>query len=270
MGKRLGWLGPSGIVFGEFMRELVLNDFDWILIECTVMFPQQDAMEPLLATYSLDTLQICPTQLGFPIRRPRKYMMLLKKAVLTWRPEIASKGITAFFKELFARKVEMVGDELARAPQEEVNADKERLAFRRGLPRARSSGRAWNSLHLLTPAQRRHIKVYKKPFKSGVRMVCNPLQSPTRFRATVFVPTLLKASSIWSMNKRRLFTALEHIECQGYQVFGPEADNPEKLEAGRALSDAEIRSLAGNGMHSACVGACMMFLFACSQRVSAS
>lgn len=95
----------------------------------------------------------------------------------------------------------------------------------------------------------------------------NIYQTPSMFPSTVHVPVLLRCSHIWSTFKRRLFLPLEHMEAQCYSVFGDATTNISAAPVLGELSAAEVRSLAGNGMHSACIGACLMYILACSVEV---
>ena len=79
------------------------------------------------------------------------------------------------------------------------------------------------------------------------------------FKSSVLVPTLLRSSSLWSSVLRRLLIPLEHIEIQGYPVYGFGEENYFAADELRHLTAVEIKSLSGNGIHSGCAGSVLAF-----------
>eukprot|EP00974_Lingulodinium_polyedra_P071459 6913591-Lingulodinium_polyedra.AAC.1 len=70
------------------------------------------------------------------------------------------------------------------------------------------------------------------------------------------------------MRLQRLFHPLEHFEVQGYSVFGSEPERCCFAEGLEPLSDSQLRSVSGNGMHAAAIGLCMMFLLSATRQAT--
>ena len=261
MGGAGGWCGPSAIIFLCFLREVVLNAYDWLILECTALF-DEDGLAPLRPWYRVVTLKFSPVLLGFPVSRMRKYMLLTRHGVLKWRCEIESAGHMNAFKAIFAQTVCLEGVDLARAPQEKLEEMRQHMIKKRSLPATRSSGKPWGFYHLLSGSLRASVLQHEKTASavpgSRPRMVCNPGQRSSFLRCTSMVPALLRRSLLWSMLARRPFHSEEHLEIMGYNMFGPECCSC--AEVLRALPETEQRSIAGNGMHAAAIGSAVMFL----------
>jgi hypothetical protein len=141
MGKHMGWLGSGSLPSMQWVRERLMSDEDWVIVECVTSF-DHSMLEKLLGDrFSLTVLNFSPTLLGIPVMRKRKYMILLKKGSLQWDSSIAGLGPQGAFELLVARKVTISGDCLCRAPCTEVSDSVATLVVKRGFPTKRRSGR---------------------------------------------------------------------------------------------------------------------------------
>ena len=174
------------------------------------------------------------------------------------------------FDSLFQRECVMTGDQLARAPPQHVQKHLAKLALKRHMPPTRRNGVPWTGYQVLSPSARgrvrRHEAFVKRTATHRPRLVCNVCQNPQRYAGTEKIPALLRRSQLWSMHLQRLLTPLEHFEVQGYPMF-PTAGEPAARcsRALRTLSDRDLLSLAGNGMHASCIGISIMFLLALTE-----
>lgn len=272
MGAQLGWLGSSAKVYVAFLRELLHSDFNWIVLECVQKFPHAEALAPCLDQYHLEVASLCPSHLGFPVKRPRKYMMMIKKDRLTWHPELAGK-LQHVIEHIFYRDIRMVGDQLARAPEAEVRRHRLEMASQRGLPAFDSKrGKLLSGFLFLTRRERQRLRDYEAKAKiaRATRSIFNISQSAKIFRGTTCIPTLLRNSRLWSGFLGRAICPMEHFEFQGYPVFNDnDADNMTKATVIKMLGMAAQRSLAGNGMHSASIGISLLLLLSGTDRVAA-
>ena len=92
----------------------------------------------------------------------------------------------------------------------------------------------------------------------------NLRQNPRFLPGKLHCPALQRGALLWTKAKRRLATPLEHVEIQGYDAFGEGEDSDEAKQEWvtmlRSLSAVRQRSIDGNGMHAAAVGAALMFV----------
>lgn len=142
-------------------------------------FPEHEGLEELVSDgeYELIVLNVCPSHLGFPVKRPRKFMLLVNTSTMSWNPH-AAENPARVFHEMFHRRVEVVGDSLARAPPHDIHAEKKRLVAIRNLPARRRSGREWSNVHILSHAQRRRLSIAEHGYKRCARRIFNVMQSP--------------------------------------------------------------------------------------------
>lgn len=102
----------------------------------------------------------------------------------------------------------------------------------------------------------------------------------TRF----FVPALLQASKLWLFGKQRWPLPMEHLEVQGFNIYGSgdatfqDVDDSTQLLAEKfkcqfvdrlaAMGATKIKSVAGNGMNLQVVGAVLAFALRCQRECS--
>ena len=238
-------------------------DYDWLVLECTALFEEQQGLKPLLSRYRLVTLKISPVTLGFPCMRLRKYMLLVRRGRLEWREEIERMGHHAAFRGLFARSIQTRGVDLARAPNEQVVNYKKLMCKQRGMPLQQQNGNEWSFFQCATGSVRNKVMEYEALASQThpemhPPLLCNARQHATFMTCTAMVPTLLRRSLLWSLSARRPLLPGEHLEVMGFNLFGPNPCRP--AAALLALPEAQMKNVAGNGMHSAAVGCAILFL----------
>ena len=261
MGTQRCWLADSAKPFLQTLSEVLASDFAAAILECTAAFDSEVGLSPFAQDWHRCVLQFSPTLLGYPCSRPRLCMLLLKKSKLRWHPEVAALGFQESFSLLFARSLAMNGNAFVRAPPDEVATAIEELALGRGFPMARGGGRQWKCDHVLPiPMRRRLLRHRCGPARQHVAwpdVFCNLRQTPSYAALSTVIPTLLRGSRIYSFRFKRILIERETMEAMGYGMFSePKASFADELAN---LSPADVRGLAGNGMHAAAVGAAMIF-----------
>ena len=269
MGERSGWLGASCLVFLQVISELKASDADAGVLECTTEFDETTGLSPILDEFQVVVLRFSPTMLGLPCSRPRVYMLVTRKSRLRWRTSIEDAGCSKVFEDLFGRRLVASGEILVRAPADEVDEHVQEMALRRGLPAMQANGRKWKFDRVLAPGMRHRLKRYRTiaaKHPAFPNVFCNLRQQPGHGPISTTIPALLQSSVIYSFKHNRALLPKEHFEAMGYKMWGERrAAFAEALSA--TQSEAQMRSLAGNGMHSAAVGAAIMFLLAGTCRV---
>ena len=144
MGSMLKFLGDSAEPFLQWAFERLIGDESFCVVECVPNFDHGTLALLMEDKFDLFCLRVCPSMLGLPILRERKYMILLKKQKIVWEPKVLELGHQAAFQLLFGRFVVMSGDQMLRAPNHAVQAFIAKKAERRGLPRTRRSGEPWS------------------------------------------------------------------------------------------------------------------------------
>ena len=268
MGKEDGWLGPSAIAFVVFIREVLLNSPDCVILENTANFDVA-GLAPLQSMYTILVLKFSPTLLGVPATRMRKYMVLIKRCKLQWRPELERFGLQIAFQKLFERKIMIGAVDLLRASKEDVQAYKNTFLQRSHLPALRASGREWSFFQSLPGGMRGMIRNHEacaaqtekaEPTEQTGRkaLIATIGQSPARNPPRECCPALLRKTKLWSLLDRRLCLPGEHLELMGYNIYGPGAVSfAEELISMKPQAQVE---LAGNGMHACAIGSVLLFL----------
>ena len=260
--------------FLAWLLERKHSEEDWIICECVCRFPSKVLTE-FLPNYELLVLKLNPTQLGLPVSRPRQYMLLVHKEKLKIRPGITSENIQSLYLQVFEGKSDLVGPDMCRAPEEEKKMYVEEAALERGLPRQRSELKRWSNYQILSPGARSRLQGYELlgEKKVGTRRpvaVVNLMQNPS-FMPTLpkNVPTLLTASRLWLLAESREVLPVEHLEVQGYAVYGAQDSFtvPDDLRAHlMSLSRPALRKLTGNAFNLSSVGTALLMLLSVIDR----
>ena len=158
----------------------------------------------------------------------------------------------------------------------------------------------WASKQVIILSKRRRVQQWERNAreqkqlqrKENADIIMNSTQSASRCTLMSNCPTLLRRSSLWSMQRQRFLCAKEAFEVQGLPIFGEggqcdESSGDERRYTGpyacpfvklvlpdtataRALSDTECFSLTGNGMSLQCVGPMLGFILACTIQLEGS
>ena len=254
MGAKAKWLGETSFVFLQFMRERLVAKEQVVIVENVLDF-DKEFLNTILPEYSLDVVEVSPLQLGYPISRPRIYMILLLKGRLQWCKRVREASVAEAYAKMFHRRVELRGEVLMRASNTLVAQYLQHEAAKRGLPALRASGRPWSPWQLVSPGLRCRIKEHEDQVaemwgERRIGVVSNVSQKPQFCQTTsTTLPALLKGTTLWSHRLQRLSLAEEHLEMQGYCLFDTHGTTQIPWAEAQIESAGAGRRLAGNGMH---------------------
>ena len=272
MGTAHRFLGESALPFVIWAAERRLADEDFFIAENVPAFDEAMLAQLMCGMYDMVCLRVCPTCFGLPIARDRKYMVFLSKR-LVWAPEVAAAGHEAAFRTLFMRQVMLRADEMLRSPTHVLDAFVERLALRRNLPARAANGRPWSCYLAMSRTRQHRVQEHEEALRAAGFSDRSPVLTNIAQRAqhmgpvlSGYAPTLLRKSDIWSFRLRRLVTATELLELQGYNVYGDSQLRSGLEHALEAVSCTNKISLAGNAMHIQCIGCVLLFTLACTVR----
>ena len=129
------------------------------------------------------------------------------------------------------------------------------------MPLSRNSGRDWSSYHVMSGSLRRMVRAHEHQ-NSGRRdgVLCNARQHAKYMSGTENAPALLRNSLLWNLKLKRMLLPAEHMEIMGMQMYDTDGDNCAVAEHVRGLPNKDVRSLTGNGMHTAAIGTIFMYL----------
>eukprot|EP00959_Pyramimonas_sp_CCMP1952_P016199 342810-Pyramimonas_sp.AAC.1 len=153
IGLKKGWSGSSACCFMQWARDFLISSPDWAICECAIGFDHHTLAAIVGTTHDVYPIVVSPHQLGIPVSRIRKYMIILKRSSLRWIPKV-EEDPAASFLELFGATPACLGQVYFRAPHSKVNAFLATLALERGLPATRAGGLQWHNRQLLGVGKR--------------------------------------------------------------------------------------------------------------------
>ena len=288
MGVGLGWLGDSALPFAQWaaerLRSAWLNLEDVVICECTPNFDAAHFQALMGCDFHMQVLYVSPNMLGEPVSRNRVYMLLLNKRTRVWSEEVESTSAQEVYDETFFAQVVMPLLEKFRAPQHEVDDQVRRLTVKQNLPNATSSGRKWSFLQVCSAATKASIQEHEAFVDDQIEALglIQPGEISAEKRRWITnlsqrvqhmppvrdcVPALLRHSTLYVFGRKRQAVPAEHLEIQGWNLFGSlqEAaepnDNAQSLEHSlRNLAPGKLRALSGNGMHLHVLGSLILFV----------
>ena len=274
MGSKRGWLSAASMPFFEYAREILMFDYDFVIIECTRTFDLTLCEMLFGDIYDIKDATFSAEELGFAQLRWRKYTVMLRRTSLRWNFEFNKDN----FLKIFGRKRQLTASSHFRAPPEEVAQEIHRLAAARFLPDQAPNGQPWPFISVLAPTHKRILDNYMdmaqdKGIDVHTRDITFDLQQHAHFnkvRNQTSLRALLRRSIVWSTLIGRTLIPKEHLEVQGIPVFASVAQAPFHRLLKKQLPPAKLRALAGNAMHSGVAGAVLMFALSCSHPTPAA
>ena len=273
MGLQKKFLGDSGLVFVVWAWERLMSKEDFFIVECVTNFDDAFLSDLLRESYDLVCLKVCPTLLGLPVSRERKYMVCLGKT-MCWDTEVLVQGHQTAFESFFARQIMIPGDDLLRASDDAVANFIRSLAAKRNLPSRRSSNSEWSCYLAMGKSLQTSVQEHEQSLTSQGYAVQSAVLTNLSQRATYMgpvvsghVPALLRKSMLWSFRRRRLMLPDECLEIQGYNMFGPGVRTCLAEYLQQHVSGSAKREMAGNAMHVAVVGCVLCYVLACARKV---
>ena len=246
------------------------NPVDWIVIECVPQLDIEGMQELMGHIYSFVPIHTCPSLLGWPIKRPRTYTVLLRRGILEWHPHVHKyHDLSDLMKDIFDVPCTVPPEELMRAPQSAQSAWIAHQAMRRGLPEKKPNNREWSSWLVLPPGQRQRLGAYEaQAEKKGclhsavVSLSQHAAHQPVSSQG--LIPTLTRNTQLWSMKLRRSVLPIETVEMMGVPMFAQHLHSV--AEEIKRLNDSQVRCISGNAMHAGQLGAILLLVLCLTQR----
>ncbi len=183
MGSHAGLLGKTIIPFTIWLKERMENREDLIIHECTQHHPSELLFNRFLGpSHHIFVWKICPSELGFPLTRVRKFTLCVSRARLLDMVPLTTP--LQFFGARVVAKGSIFFAESQTHPQIMCLGDFGRL--------------------------RRYKELMEEAgMPETADLLVNVTQAPEYGAITTLVPCLLKRTKLWSMGRARLLTGSE-------------------------------------------------------------
>ena len=267
MGKRLGWLGGSSLVWAQWCAELLAREEDWAVCECTDGFDAEHFQSIISDVYELRCIFVSPQTLGEPASRMRVYMILVNKARWQFSEQVQQASAQEVFDSIFAQRVVLPVPAKFRAVDSDVQLFMQELLAKQRKPTSSASGQAWSYVQACSAASRASVLEHKEWLEANAEppytnWVANLQQRANYMPPTPCIPALLTGSQLYVFGIERIALGSEHFEVQGWNLYGRSDVGPcEKLRlALRNLPKTHQHSLSGNCMHLHVIGAVLLFV----------
>ena len=241
-GKRGQAFGQTAIPYSIWMSQIINDDIHLGIHECTPDFPDW-MLQDLLETYSsrawrLVVIRICPSDLGLPFRRKRRYTVFFRS------DKIRFTGSYGGFVDLFFRRCELSGD----------------IFFKEGPGIADGDSKTKHEcLQMYSELRRERIEA--NPVEA-MQNICDLTQRPPFGSLDSLVPCFTTGSHIFNLPKGRFLAPLELLDVIGVPRSSPLG----KLVQDGKISSNALRKVMGNTMAISCVGTVLLYVV-CSTRV---
>jgi hypothetical protein len=219
---------------------------------------------------------VCPSLMGIPSRRRRKYTAWTRKATVTWQFP-ASMVFQELFDTIFFRDLVSTAAVYLCASEGEVHEEAQAVLQGNGFDI--EDGDITGDM-VLSPGDFRRLQGHlaeaqDRGYREGQQWhvscaIVNTGQTSGYMKAvdTVTTPALMRRSSLFDMVSKRILTKSEYWMIQGWphpNVVGPPLASLFPF-ADMQLTVGQVRHLTGNGMHLACVGAMLSVVLACTSK----
>lgn len=259
-------MSESVIAFMIWSYETLFWSPDVVLHECTPSFDVEGLATVFGAMYVILSFVFCPSDLGWPTRRRRRYTVLVHKT----RRVIPFLVDQLMFSRLFFRRCMLEGHIFWKTtPDQAVQDFMDEKAVSKHLPTRDQDGLPWSCRSLLGQGYLQRLLGYER--------LCRKQNRPLKYIVNVhqkasfskcvsnLVPALMtRTSHIWSMVYNRLLMPLECLEVMGLKVFrnGSDALSTDigiiRLGLRGKLAQHQVAALAGNAMSQVAVGVALM------------
>lgn len=277
--------------FLVWIVDLKLQDPTFVIQECTGRFDVTTFRSIMQPEFFVQNVKFCPTDLGIPVHRLRSYCFCTNKKYIVTRVPMSMECL----QEVFFRKVVTDAQIFFRAPDSYVNQYLNQLAKAFNAPdivtELKKEGvNSYKPEHYMGPGDCLRVQAHiRKAREQGQTFVCcMPAQNEKFYKFDSACPALLRKSKIFGQTVvppptssseaaspktvSRLLTPYEHLGIQGVPVLLrrdhrlsrilPKALTFSNIYYARSsLVEASLASFAGNGMHLAQVGLCILFSF---------
>ncbi len=272
-GARRGLADPATEAWHIWSTAMSLSGHDLITLENShaidmQLFPSAISKGP--HSYTFVPLIFSVDEIGFPNARRRSWHTAIKDESVVWVGPRTPEAIREAFLGFFGCTVRLEADDfLVDSPEAEQEVRRD-IARTRGVFSSRTEGQLPITALLCNTALQR-FNAYKQIYEEDAQdriglagtFVADISQDPTaRRRCGSWLPACTRSSQFYSFSRGRFLTPLEVDVSQGWPLStdGPYGDVLPVQSTRLTLS--QQRSVSGNGMHLAQVGAAMAFVMA--------
>ena len=267
-GKQEGSAHHTVLPWFAFVFYILTFRPDFAIHEITELHPDEIMEFHFSEFFDMVSLHLSPFQFGFPCRRPRRYRILTNKATVGM---VAGKDDIL---GLLQCKVNIPTEDVLCAEPGMVKEAFDRLArLRRKIPKS-GEEMAWE--RLLTPAQLGRLTAHRRSVGGTSlegKFFADIAKVEQVRRPSASTPTLVQNSLIWSEALGREAVVMEHFTMQGFPALpavSGYSSVPWEATLGcppEGFSESELRSMTGNAMHLAVVGAVCLFALCSMERL---
>ena len=264
-GSRAGWLHPSAVPCAIWLLTCEHYSVDMLLQECSNRFPSAEAIGSVFQrpTWTVRVMEISCTDVGVPMGRARNYSFTTRDSSLTVVVDVDVQDIQA----VFGRERTFTGHSFFNAPEPYVKAFLRSLALKHGavVPEEQLLDRADECLK---GAQKRLSGYAGKALDLEFYPVVDLSQNSfVRGSLSDRLPSLLRHSLIWSMEKQRPLSPVETFSAMGFPMpwhEGHSGECPWSADVLMSLPLHDAAGMIGNAMHARVLGS---FLAVCMASV---
>ena len=268
-GKHEGEASQHSESFHIWAREVAEGEYGVVTLENSPNFPQNIFEEELNDSSGcgkcfIASIVFGPEDLGWPVRRRRKFMSAIDLSQYIWVGPQTQAAIAAEFGKLFFKPLRVQGDVFLAPDSAEEIGLRQALAKNRGLQLSQYDAENIDVKLLMPPGERSEFLKYeaeaKRFLKDPANRSCIADISQTftaRQRMSALIPTLMSSTKLFSFSAGRWVTQTD-LECSlGHPPPRSEAHNRYRpvLAHGplQELSDSARQCLSGNAMHLAAI-----------------
>lgn len=274
-GSRGRWLHESAIPCAIWLVLFGCRKGDWLLQECSHLFNTEEALSAAFAAagvdYTISALKISPTDVGVPMRRPRRFSWSVRsdKFEILWPITFEN------FHQICGAEPLGSGHDFFCADSDMVKDQFEQLAQKRWGGHVPDG--PW--IEFLPAGYKTRLLGYRDYEKEGgnpegVVPIFDLSQSVTvRKKFSSMLPSPLCKSMFWSEKARREMLSQELMCAMGWPIPGlvPDANGktrrcPLPDNFFQALNDAAVFKLLGNSVHCRVAGLLLVFSMAVTKQ----
>ena len=263
-GNNKKWLDKANLPLFAWcysMKHVAQPDF--ILNECVSSMPINFFRACFGNTVSISPVNFSPTDLGFPVNRPRQYVVLKFSAEA---PKIALTKDT--LAEVAFRTLECAGSVLLQASKEDVRKFAQQLAEQRKIF-VEAGDPIYKMKLVMDVADRQRAEAFRaalldRGLPAHADYIADVAQTVQFGTVATYMPTVIRNSRMYSFASDRLVLPAELLAAQGLPVGQGLLCCEHVPSAIRELPNVrrcrEVTQLLGNCMHLCQVGVCLTIL----------
>ena len=269
-GKSWGWLDVQSLpaLVWAFSLKFAPAMPDIIINECVPSFPAEAFFSQVFPGSVVRSTTFSPVDLGLPVNRLRRYSLIFPKqsspvyGMVPWDTQVLS--------DFAFRKLHLRGSVFFQASPELVKEFMDELAAAKQMP-PRHGGKTYACEAVMQSGDKIRMNQYKQKAMEGgyhnMDLNIDVAQTVNYGGMLEVLPTFVRNSSIYNFHHKRLMMPLEQLSALGLPFFLAD-DHPLReavplstLEDIYACEKKPLKSMIGNAMHLAQVGAALLWAF---------